>query len=103
MRRREDEERGTSKSTGQSEFVESSSGGNGRPVDLKKTEGQGQEHLCHTGMPVRDVNLGTDRATTPKAASVRKQLGPKNSKRERADRRRMVELMEETGVQMSLM
>ena len=49
-----------------------------------------------------DVNLGTDRATTPKAASVRKQLGPKNSKRERADRRRMVELMEETGVQMSL-
>ena len=62
-------------------------------MDLKKTEGQGQEHSCHTGMP---VNLGTDRATTPKAASVRKQLGPKNSKRERADRRGMVELMEET-------
>ena len=27
-------------------------GGNGRPADLKKTEGQGHEHLCHTGMSV---------------------------------------------------
>ena len=35
--------------------------------------------MCHTGMPVRNGNLGTDRTTT-KAASVRKQLGPKNSK-----------------------
>ena len=35
---------------------------------------------CHTGMPVRNGNLGTDRITTTKAASVRKQLGPKNSK-----------------------
>ena len=31
-------------------------------------------------MPVRNGNLGTDRTTTTKAASVRKQLGPKNSK-----------------------
>ena len=38
-------------------------------------------HLCHTGMPVRNGNLGTDRTTTTKAASVRKQLGPKNSNR----------------------
>ena len=36
--------------------------------------------MCHTGMPVRNGNLGTDRTTTTKAASVRKQLGPKNSK-----------------------
>ena len=50
-------------------------------------------------------NLGTDRTTTTKAASVRKQLGPKNSKSiTRADRRRMVrryrsaeELDRETG------
>ena len=49
------------------------------PADLKKTEGQGHEHSCHTGMPVRNGNLGTDRTTT-KAASVRKQLGTKNSK-----------------------
>ena len=31
-------------------------------------------------MPVRNGNLGTDRTTTRKAASVRKQLGTKNSK-----------------------
>ena len=41
---------------------------------------QGHEHVCHTGMPVRNGNLGTDRTTTTKAASVRKQLGTKNSK-----------------------
>ena len=52
----------------------------GRPVDLQKTRGQGHEHVCHTGMPVRNGNLGTDRTTTTKAASVRKQLGTKNSK-----------------------
>ena len=52
-------------------------GGNGGPADLKKTEGQGHEHLCHTGMPARNGKLGTDRTTTTKAASVRKQLGPK--------------------------
>ena len=31
-------------------------------------------------MTVRNGNLGTDRTTTPKAASVRKQLGMNNSK-----------------------
>ena len=31
-------------------------------------------------MPVRNGNLGSDRTTTTQAASVRKQLGPKNSK-----------------------
>ena len=46
----------------------------------KKTKGQGHEHVCHTGMPVRNGNLGTDRTTTTKAASVRKQLGTQNSK-----------------------
>ena len=45
-----------------------------------KHNGQGHEHLCHTGMPVRNGNLVTDRSTTTKATSVRKQLGPKNSK-----------------------
>ena len=49
-------------------------------MDLKNTEGQGHDHLCHTGMSVRNGNLGSDRTTTTKAASVRKQLGPKNSK-----------------------
>ena len=52
----------------------------GGPADLKKTEGQGHEHLCHTSMHVRNGNLGSDRTTTTKAVSVRKQLGPKNSK-----------------------
>ena len=46
----------------------------------KKTEGQGHEHTCHTGMAVRSGNLGSDRTTTTKAARVRKQLDPKNSK-----------------------
>ena len=32
-----------------------------------------------TGMPVRNGNIGNDRTTTTKAASVRKQLGTKNS------------------------
>ena len=41
---------------------------------------QDHEHLYHTGMPVRNGNLDTDRTTTTKAASVRKQLGMKNSK-----------------------
>ena len=41
---------------------------------------QGHEHLCHTGISVRNGNLGTDRTTTTKAANVRKQLGANNSK-----------------------
>ena len=45
----------------------------------KRTEGQGHEHLCHSSMPVRNGNLGSDRTTT-KASSVRKQLGPKTTK-----------------------
>ena len=44
------------------------------------TERQGHEYLCHTSTPVRNGNLGSDRTTTTKATSVRKQLGPKNSK-----------------------
>ena len=62
------------------ERTASSLGGNSLPADLKKTEGQGHEHLCHTGMSVRNGNIGTARTTTTNAASVRKQLGPKNSK-----------------------
>ena len=41
---------------------------------ISKTKGQGHEHLCDTDIPVRNGNLGTDRTTTIKAASVRKQL-----------------------------
>ena len=80
MRRREGGESGTSKSTGWSDRVESSGGSDGGPADRQKTKGQAHEHVCHTGMPVRNGNIGTDRTTTTKAASVRKQLGPKNSK-----------------------
>ena len=53
-------------------------------------------------MPVLNGNLGSDRITTTKAASVRNQLGQKIARVTRADRRRMVELREETGVQRSL-
>ena len=97
MRRREDGERHTSKSTGRSKRAESSCAGDGGPAVLKKTEGQVYEYLCHTSTPVRNGNLGSDRTTT-QAASVRKQLGPKIARVTRADRRRMVELREETGV-----
>ena len=79
MRIGEDGERHTSKSTGRSKRVESSCAGDGGPAVLKKTEEQVHEYLCHTSTPVRNGNLGSDRTTT-QAASVRKQLGPKNSK-----------------------
>ena len=69
MRRREDGERSTSKSTCRSERVESSWWGDGGPADLKQTEGQGHEHLCDTGMPVRNGNFGTDRTTTKKGCN----------------------------------
>ena len=36
--------------------------------------------MCDSGMPVRNGNLGNDRTTTTKDASMRKQLGTKNSK-----------------------
>ena len=54
--------------------------GDGGPADLKKTKEQCHEHLCDTGMPVRNGNLGNYRTTTTKVASVRKQLSTKNSK-----------------------
>ena len=38
------------------------------------------KHLCDTGMPVRNGNLGNDRTTTTNTANVRKQLGTKNSR-----------------------
>ena len=38
------------------------------------------KHLCDTGMPVQNGNLGNGRTTTTKAARVRKQLDTKNSK-----------------------
>ncbi len=75
MLRREDGERGSSKS-------------DGGPTDLKKTQWQGREHLCDTGMPVRNGNPGNDRTTTAKVANVQKQLGTKNSKSDEGGRTR---------------
>ena len=48
--------------------------GDGGPPGLKKTNGHGHEHLCHTGMPMRNGNFGTDRTTATNAARLRKQL-----------------------------
>ena len=60
--------------------------GAGGPADLKKTRGQGREHLCDDAcMPVRNGNPGNDRTTTTKVASVRKQLGTKIARVTRAD------------------
>ena len=83
VRRREDGKKATSKSTGWSERVESSWWSGGGPADLQKTKGH--EHVCHAGMPVRNGNIGTDRTTTTKVASVRKQLGTKIARVTRAD------------------
>ena len=80
MWRGKDGKRGTSKSTCRSKHMERSWWGDGGPAHLKKTERQGHGHLCHTSMPVRNGNLGSDRTTTTQAATVRKQLDPKNSK-----------------------
>ena len=55
-------------------------GGYGGPADLKKTEGHCHEHWCHTTMPVRNGNLGSDQTTTTKAASVQNNCIRKNSK-----------------------
>ena len=49
---------GTSKSTGRSERVERAVEGVMAAGGYQKV--QGHEHLCHTGMPVRNGNLGTD-------------------------------------------
>ena len=53
--------------------------GDGGPAALQNTKGQIHEHLCDTGMPLRNGNLSNGRTTTTKA-SMRKQLGAKNSK-----------------------
>ena len=53
-------------------------------------------------MPVRNGKIGTDRTTSTKAASVRKQLGTKNSKSNEGRLAKMVELREETRVKRSL-
>ena len=55
--------------------------------------------MGETGTPANNGNFGTERNTT-KTASVRKQLGTKNSKRKEY-RKRMVELRDDTGVQRS--
>ena len=46
--------------------------GDGGPADLKQTKEQGHDHLCDTGMPIRNGNFGTDRTTKKKAAIVRR-------------------------------
>ena len=70
---------------------------------LKKIEGQGHEHLCHTGMPVRNGN----QLALTEIHQQRLQVCENNWVRQiarvtRTDRRRMAELREETGVQRSL-
>ena len=41
-------------------------------ADLKKTQGQGREHSCDTGMTDRNVNPGNDRIRTTKVAVCEK-------------------------------
>ena len=90
--------RPTSESTGRSEHVESSGGGDGGPADLKKTEGQGHEHL-------RDVTsaclYGTETLAITKRQQQRLQVCENNWVRKiatvaRADRS-AEELDRETG------
>ena len=70
VRRREDGERGTSKSTGRANAW--------RPLEGVMVDRRISKRL--KGMSVWNGNLGSDRATTTKSASVRKQLCTKNSR-----------------------
>ena len=58
--------------------------------------------MCHTSLPVRNRNLGTDRTSTTKAASVREQLGPKNSKSNEGRQAKNGGVKGREGVQRSL-
>ena len=72
------------------------------PRISKRLKGKlGHKHLCDTGMPVRNGNLGNDRTTTTKTANVRKQLGTKNS-RSNEGRQEINGGGEDTGVKRSL-
>ena len=53
---------------------------NTRPAGLKKTKGKAMihDHLCYTGMPVRNGNLGTN--YNNKGCKCTKTTGTKNSK-----------------------
>ena len=76
--------------------------GDGGPADLKQTKEQGHDHLCDTGMPVRNGNFGTDRTTTKKRLQLcGEKIGTKNSK-SNDYRQEKVGLREDTGVQRSL-
>ena len=68
--------------------MESSWWGDGGPADLKQAKELGHDHLCDTGMPVRNGNFGTDRTTTKKAAIVRKKWVRKIARVTTKDRRR---------------
>ena len=69
--------------------------GDGGPVELQKTKGQGHAHLCDTGMPVRSGNINY-RTTTTKAASMRNKRVRQITRVTKVDMRRIVGLREET-------
>ena len=74
----------------------------GGPADLQKTKGQGHEHVCHTGMPVRNGTLALTELQQQSLQVCENSLVRKIARVTRADRGIMVELREETGVQRSL-
>ena len=68
---------------------------------IEEIEREGSDVVCNTGLPLRSGDGGTDRMTTIEVAVcennwVRSIVGVK-----RVDRRRMDDLREEIGVQMS--
>ena len=77
-------------------------GGDGGSADLKKTKGQGHEHLCDTGMHVRNGNIGMTELQQQRLQVCANNWVRKIARVTSAGRRIMVELREETGVQMSL-
>ena len=95
-------ERGTSMSTGRGELMESSRGGDGRPADLEKLMGKFMS-TCATPVCL----YGTETLALTELQQQRLQVCENNWVRKiarvtRVDKRRMVELREETGVQRSL-
>ena len=66
---------------------------------LKGKVGQGHGHLCHNGMAVRNGNLALSEQQPQRLEVCENNWVRKIARVTRADRRRVVELREETGVQ----
>ena len=77
-------------------------GSNGRQEDANKIESAGFDYVCHAGVPLRPGDYGNDRETTSETTCLREQIVRRIVGINTVDRRRVDELREDIGVQMSL-